>query len=455
MTGSVRTIFADNKDIYVGCYDGLFRLSSDEERWEKMDMGLASQSIGVMARLGTILLAAEQFTGIFKSTDDGKTWTNINNNIVLAMAVRNNEIYAAGLTGALYHSADSGATWADIKGNIPSRVMTAINFTSKHVLVGAASNGLWLRPIGDVAPPYFYFASTLTDSTFLMDELISIRVDQPPYTLGGNPISQNDLQDLITVTTLDGTPVNYTATFDEQLLVITMTINEVEDGTAYQITIAPVANAEGLETKAKSYKLRALSDAPPSVADISMDMPQNTTFHFVPGEFTAKYSDPEGTPLAKIRLTSLPTHGALKVGGNPLTLNAELSLAELSTLTYTPIADFVGIDQWNYAASDGTSYSNSARVAITISSVTSAPEWVSSNMTFYPNPVDRVLMIMNPNRQTIDQLTVIDMSGRTMLLPQEKNDEMVTIDFTAVPAGIYVMNIRSGKNLYYFKVSRR
>lgn len=456
LTGSIRTIFADNKDIYVGCYQGLFRLSRDEQRWDKIDMGIASQSIGQIARLGTILLAAEQYTGIFKSADDGKTWTNINNNIVIALAVRNNEIYAAGLTGPLYHSIDSGATWADIKGNIPGRVMTTINFTSKHVLVGAASNGLWLRPIGEVAPPYFYFPSTLSDSTFLKDEPIAIRVDQPMQTLGGDPISQSDLEGLIIITTLEGTPVNYTATLDEELLVITITINDVQDNTAYRITIAPVANSEGLETKEKSYILRAISDVPPTVADISIDMPQGTTFNFVPEEFTAKYSDSEGSPLAKIQVTNLPTHGALKVGGNPLDLNAELSPAELSMLTYTPVSDFVGTDYWEYSATDGTSYSNSARVTITIAPVTSVfPELISSNITFYPNPVDRMLMIMNPDCDTIDQLTIIDMRGRTMQLPQEKNDEMVTVDFYGVPAGIYVTAIRSGKKLHYFKVTRR
>jgi photosystem II stability/assembly factor-like uncharacterized protein len=454
LTGTVRTIFADDEDVYVGCYQGLFRLSSDEQRWEKIDMGVASQSIGQIARLGKIVLAAEQYTGIFKSDDDGKTWENINNNIVVAMAVRNNEIYASGLTGPLYHSADSGATWADIKANLPGRV-TAINFTSKHVLVGAASNGLWLRPIGEIAPPYFYFPSTLTDSTFLVDEPIVIRADQPMQTLDGNPIGQNDLEDLITVTTLDGTPVNYTATLDEDLLGITITINDVQDNTAYRITIAAVANSEGLETKTKSYTLRAISDAPPSVADISIDMPQNTTFNFIAAEFTAKYSDPEGTPLAKVKVISVPTHGTLRVSGNAVALNTELSAAELAALTYTPASDFVGTDQWDYSASDGTSYSNSAHVMITISLVTSVAEQISSPITFYPNPVDRILMITNADYHGIDQLTMSDMNGRTILLPQEKTDEMILVDFNGVPTGMYVMNIRSGRKTYYFKVSRR
>ncbi|HTF19881.1 MAG TPA: T9SS type A sorting domain-containing protein [Chryseolinea sp.] len=454
ITGAVRTIFADNEHIYVGSYEGLFRLT-DDEHWEKIDMGIASQSIGQIETLGSILLAAEQYTGIYKSADGGITWTNINSNIVLAMAVRNNEIYAAGLSGPLYHSADSGATWADIKANIPGRVATTINFTSKHVLVGAASNGLWLRPIGEVAPPYFYFPSTLSDSTFLQDEPIVIRVDQPMQTLDGDPISQSDLDDLIHVTTLEGTPANYTATLDETLLTITITISDVQDNTAYRITIAPVANPEGLETKAKSYVLRAISDAPPSVGKIVIEMPQNTTFTFAAGPFMAKYTDHEGSPLANIKVTVLPTHGALKVSGNAIALNTELSAVQLSTLTYTPATNFVGTDQWGYAASDGTSYSNPAFVVMTISPVTSVSEWLSSSMTFYPNPVDRTLIIKMANGQPVDQLTVIDMSGRRMPVPHEKNDETVMLDFAGVPAGMYLLHIRSGKQLYYQKVLRR
>ena len=349
LSGSIRTIFADGEDVYIGCYDGLFRLKRGQESWEKIDMGLASQSIGLMAKMGSILLAAEQYTGIFKSADDGKTWTNINNNSVLCMAVRNNEIYAGGLTGPLYHSADSGATWGDIKGNIPSRVTTTINFTSKHVLVGAAGNGLWLRPIGEIAPPYFYFPSTLSDSTFLKDEPIVIRVDQPMQTLDGNPLSQSDLEDLIHVTTLEGAPASYTATLDADLLTITITINDVQDDTVYEITIAPVANAEGLESRSKSYTLRALS----------------------------------------------------------------------------------------------------------ISPVTGVPEWISSNMTFYPNPVESALMIKIGNGMTMDQFSVVDMTGRTVPVPHEKNDEVITLDFTGIPAGLYVVNIRSGKQLFHRKVSRR
>jgi hypothetical protein len=62
---------------------------------------------------------------------------------------------------------------------------------------------------------------------------------------------------------------------------------------------------------------------------------------------------------------------------------------------------------------------------------------------------------MNPTRQSIEQLTVIDMRGGAVFVPQDKSDEKVTIDFTGIPAGIYVMNIRTGTNVYYIKVSRR
>jgi hypothetical protein len=386
--------------------------------------------------------------------DGGETWTNINNNIILAMAVRNNEIYAAGLTGPLYHSSDSGATWADIKANIPSRVVNSINFTSKHVLVGSVSSGLWLRPIGEVAPPYFYFPSTPSDSTFLKDEPIVIRVDQPMKTLDGAPVAQHDLEDLIHITTLAGTPANFTATLADDFLTITITISDVQENTAYRITIAPVANEQGIETTARSFVLRAITDIPPVVADISTEMSQNTTFNFTKELFMAKYTDPEGSPLAKVRVTALPSHGTLRTGGNVIAVNAEISAEQLSTLTYTPVSDFVGTDLWRYAASDGTSYSNSARVTVTISPVTSVSEW-RKNLSFYPNPVDKALLIEVADGKPIDELIVMDMSGRSMPLVQDGNEGIVTVDFTGVPAGMYVLRIRSGKQLYFERIVRR
>ena len=455
VTGPIRTMFADDKHVYVGTYEGLFRLDATGQHWDKIDMGVPSQSIGKIAKLGSILLVAEQYNGVYKSADDGRTWTHINNNIVLAMAVRNNEIYAAGLTGPLYHSSDSGKTWSDIKGNVPGRVVTSINFTSKHVLVGAANNGLWLRPIGEIAPPYFYFPSLLTDSIFLKDEPIVVRVDQLMQTLDGNPVSQSDLEDLITITTLDGTPAEYTATLGDDLLTITITIVEPQENKAYRITIAPVANAEGLESMAKSFTLRAVMDAPPLVGNISFDMPQRTTFTFTTELFTTGYSDHEGSPLARIKVTALPTNGALKVGGNVVAADAEISSSQLTTLTYTPSADFVGTDQWAYAASDGKTYSNSALVIVTISPVTSVQELTSINLVCYPNPVDRVLTVSPGNGEPIDELNVVDMRGVTIRVPMERHDAEVAVDFTAVPAGLYVLSIRSGKRLYHQKVLRR
>src|SRR5690606_28228077 len=302
---------------------------------------------------------------------------------------------------------------------------------------------------------YFSFPSTLTDSTFLIDEPIVIRVDQPMETLDGTPITQDDIEDVITVTTADGTPVNYSAQLDEDLAEITVSIDGIEEDTDYRITIAPVANPEGLQTKAQSYLLRAVANVPPSVADIAVDMSENTTYQFTSSAFTAKYTDQEGSPLATIKVVSLPTHGTLKVDGTDVAVDAELSPGELSGLSYTPDADFVGTDQWEYSASDGKAYSNAALVKITIAPVTGIGEGISGNLTYYPNPVETILTIKNPNRHRIEWLTVTDMNGRSLLLPQEISAEVVTIDFTNVPSGIYIMAIRAEGQLHYSKVLRR
>ncbi len=67
-------------------------------------------------------------------------------------------------------------------------------------------------------------------------------------------------------------------------------------------------------------------------------------------------SDPDGDPLTAVLVTG-PAHGTL-------TLNAD------GSFTYTPSANFVGVDSFTYRASDGTLTSNVATVSITVNDPT-------------------------------------------------------------------------------------
>lgn len=449
VTGQARSMYASDKTFYLGTYDGLLKLSDDEQRWEKIELG-STPVVNQIAELGNILLIGTN-NGILKSEDEGQTWTLIHNADIYSLVVRNHEIFATNTSGAVYHSLDTGATWSDITENLPhSGIIAKIGFTSKHLVAANGLRGLWLRDIGEVSPPYFSLPSTESDTPLPTDAPIVITVDQPIQTLDGTPISPGDVKDLITVTETDGTPVDYTATLEENLTDITVTIENAEPDTEYRITIAPVSNEEGLQTKSFTYVLRTAANAPPTGNNLSIETLKNTPYQFTAEDFTDGYSDPEGAPLNSIKVLALPGHGTLTLGGGAVALDAEISLAQLSDLTYTPSVDFVGTDQWQFAVSDGNSHSDHATVTISITPITGiADEESLWAITYHPNPVVDKLIIHNPGRRNIEWLSIMDVNGRPISLPQEKGGGTITIDFAGVPAGLYVMAIQFEGKLHY------
>src|SRR5206468_315573 len=111
-------------------------------------------------------------------------------------------------------------------------------------------------------------------------------------------------------------------------------------------------------------------------------------------------TDPEGDALTAI-LVSGPSHGTLTLNPN-------------GGFSYTPAANYNGLDSFSYKANDGTADSNVATVTITISPVNDAPAAANNN---YSTNEDATLTVNAPgvlaNDSDIDSaaLTAIKMSN--------------------------------------------
>jgi len=66
-----------------------------------------------MTASGDILAAADLGNGVFRSSDNGDTWTSSGSSgaSVLSLAVNSVEHLLAGYRGGLARSADNGVTW--------------------------------------------------------------------------------------------------------------------------------------------------------------------------------------------------------------------------------------------------------------------------------------------------------------------------------------------------------
>ena len=113
---------------------------------------------------------------------------------------------------------------------------------------------------------------------------------------------------------------------------------------------------------------------PPVLSSIARTINQGAVLTFASGDFAAAFSDPDANPMLKIRITTLPAHGSLTLGGAALTVNQEITAASIASLAYTPAAAFYGVDAFNWNASDANAYALSpAAVNITVNHVDHAP----------------------------------------------------------------------------------
>jgi VCBS repeat-containing protein/surface protein len=96
-----------------------------------------------------------------------------------------------------------------------------------------------------------------------------------------------------------------------------------------------------------------VNDAPTAASSI-VTTSENTTYSFNVADFN--FSDVDGDALVSIKITSLETVGRLQLSGSDVTPDQIIVAADISNLTYAPVADAygTGYDSFQFTVNDGT-----------------------------------------------------------------------------------------------------
>jgi hypothetical protein len=100
----------------------------------------------------------------------------------------------------------------------------------------------------------------------------------------------------------------------------------------------------------------------PTVADGEVVGKVNEVITFSAADFETGFADVDGDNLATVKITELPLNGELALSGTAVTFNQEIPVASLSTLTFTPDANWDGTTSFNWNGSDGTFYAATSAV---------------------------------------------------------------------------------------------
>ena len=118
----------------------------------------------------------------------------------------------------------------------------------------------------------------------------------------------------------------------------------------------------------KTVTIAAVNDAP-TTSDLSKSADNNTTITFAAADFAGAFSDLESDSLNKIQVTALPTDGTLKLSGTDVSVDDEITSANIANLTFVPGA-FSGTTTFGWKGHDGTTFAAGASLAnLTIAQV--------------------------------------------------------------------------------------
>jgi hypothetical protein len=118
--------------LYAGTNDGIFRSTDNGDNWAQVDDSPVSPQYGefkCMAVTGSHILVGAH-NGLFHSPDNGTNWSDVSaglpNNWVMDLEVLNENIFALTNWGGISLSEDYGTNWTLINEGVIDTVITAI-----------------------------------------------------------------------------------------------------------------------------------------------------------------------------------------------------------------------------------------------------------------------------------------------------------------------------------------
>ena len=130
--GETLCLAVNDSNIFAGTQDsGIYRSSNYGKTWVKIDTGLKHSAISSLAIKDSIVFAGTQDSGMFMSSNYGNTWALLNNglpttNNFTAIAINDTNIFAAIYGKGIYMSSNNGQNWAAINNGLGNKLVMSL-----------------------------------------------------------------------------------------------------------------------------------------------------------------------------------------------------------------------------------------------------------------------------------------------------------------------------------------
>jgi photosystem II stability/assembly factor-like uncharacterized protein len=148
-SGSINCFAVSDTNLFAGTYGGGVFLSTDNgTSWTEVNTGLTNPCILSFCMNGSNLFAGTDGGGVFLSTNNGTSWTEVGTGLtnisVYALASSGTNLFAGTLGGGVFHSTNSGANWTEVNTGLTNTEVRALAVSGTNLFAGTSGGGVFL-----------------------------------------------------------------------------------------------------------------------------------------------------------------------------------------------------------------------------------------------------------------------------------------------------------------------
>src|SRR5260221_9701968 len=120
----------------------VFQSATLNAQWAQINgpYGSHGNEVQCLAISGTILFAGSPLDGVFRSTNNGASWTALNSGLtssfVYSLAISGTNILAGTFGGGVFLSANNGSSWTAATSGLTSDVVYALAISGASIFAG-------------------------------------------------------------------------------------------------------------------------------------------------------------------------------------------------------------------------------------------------------------------------------------------------------------------------------
>jgi photosystem II stability/assembly factor-like uncharacterized protein len=144
--GNITSFTTINSTLYAGTKYGVFRSNDNGASWTEVNRNLSATTIRILAVNGTTLFAVTDTGSVLRSTDTGITWTKVEigqlNPNVLSLVTKGSTLFA-GTSNGVFRSSDNGEYWTEVNVGLGNIGITSLLVHGTSILAGTGYSGIF------------------------------------------------------------------------------------------------------------------------------------------------------------------------------------------------------------------------------------------------------------------------------------------------------------------------